>query len=79
MSSQSEVLSCRLRGRRAAEYASGVFDDFVADIISAANSQLAVAVATLNSEDKVLVTSDWTNATASQFVILKGFFDFGAA
>ena len=62
----SAVLSCRLRGRRSSEFASGVFDEFVADIVSVAHSQLAVALVSLDPEDRALLTADWTNATASR-------------
>ena len=61
-----EMATCKMRGRRAAEFASGLFEDFLDTIVTTAHSHIISVLAPLNSEDRAVVRDEWTNASVSR-------------
>ena len=67
-SQQPSASQCKLKGRRAAEYAQGEFLLFAEEVKSVAASQLEECITTLALTDhqKALLTADWLSATATR-------------
>lgn len=62
---QAPRVTCKLRGRRAPEFAAGAFESFLDDVMSTGYSQLTAAMAPLQTGDSALLQQDWLNATAA--------------
>ena len=58
-------VTCLMRGRRSAEYAAGIFEDFLQDLVAQAYSHLPGILSALDPRDADIVSSDWTLATAA--------------
>ena len=59
-------VKCLMRGRRSAEYAAGIFEEFLQDLVAQTYSHLPGILSALDQRDADVVSSDWTLATAAR-------------
>ena len=58
-----EMVTCKLRGRRSPEFASGAFEEFCAELQEIASSHLLVVCTPLDEQQRSILVKDWHTAT----------------